>query len=158
MIKFYFGNEKYLIFHKFQEQKAKFKRENPNAHIGEFDFEQVTDLNQVREELVSGGGLFSSEKSIILKNVGSLNSLEQERLLEMLKISEVSEGDELIVFIVLLGKDKLQSKLKGFLTRKSKRNIESIEFKKKKEAEVKEWAISELEKRSDANVGIEKKG
>ncbi len=157
MIKFYFGDEKYLVFTEFQKEKNKFKDENPNAHIGDFDFEQVVEMNKVREELVSGGGLFSSKKMVILRNAGNLDSARQEQLLELLKMSEVEKGIELEVLIVLLGKDKLLTKLKGFLTRKTKREIESFEFKKRNEDEIKTWISKELIKRTDDKVLIDKR-
>lgn len=156
MIKFYFGSEKYLVFHKFLAAKASFKENNFNAQIGEFDFDKIVDLKLVREALVSGGGLFSSEKMIVLKNVGSLDSARQDDLVELLKSKEVSEGTELEVLIVLLNKGKLSIKLKGFLTRKSKRNIESVEFKVLKDGELKKWLKAELKKKTKGDVGIDK--
>lgn len=157
MIKFYFGNEKYLVFSGFQKEKSEFKKKNPDSHIGEFDFEQVTDMKLVREELVSGGGLFSSRKMVILRNVGNLDSASQEKILEMLKSPEVSSGDDLEILIVLLGKHKLEKKLRAFLTGKSKRKIEVVESKKKKGAEVGTWILAELQKRSESTIKLEKR-
>lgn len=157
MIKFYFGNEKYLVFSGFQKEKSKFKENNPDSHIGEFDFEQIVDLKRVREELVSGGGLFSSRKMVVLRNVGNLDSLSQEKVLEMLKFPEVSSGEDLEVLIVLLGKDKLEKKLRTFLVGKSKRKTEVVESKKKKGAEIGAWVLAELKQRTDSMIQFEKR-
>jgi DNA polymerase III subunit delta len=154
MIKFYFGDEKYLVFSAFQKEKAKFKSQNPDAYIGDFDFEQVVEMSKIREVLVSGGGLFSSKKMVIFRNVGNLDLLKQEQFMELLKTPEVGNGDDLEVLIVLLGKDKPITKLKGFLTRKTKREIENFEFKKKTEKEIKDWLLLELKNRTDNKVTI----
>lgn len=156
MIKFYFGDEKFLVFSEFQKERLKFGKNNPDAHIGEFDFKKVTDLKQVSEELVSGGGLFASQKMLILRDVNLANATLQDDLIDLLKNPIVSESDELVVLIVVLEKGKLTTKLKGFLTRKTKRKIEKFEFKKKKGAELEKWITSELKSRSAGKVGIGK--
>ncbi len=157
MIKFYFGDEKYLVFSEFQKEKKMFKKKNPNAQIEDFDFEQTIEMNLLREAFVSGGGLFSAKKMITLRNIGSLDLVKQDQLLELLKLPEIGIKGDLEVLIVLLGKEKPSTKIKGFLTRKTKKEIENFEFKKKNDEEVKKWIISELKKRTSSKITIEKK-
>ncbi len=154
MIKFYFGEEKYLVFSQYRKERLNFEKNNPDAHIGEFDFKKVIDLKQVAEELISGGGLFASKKMLILRNINEVSVTFQEQFLELLKNPIVSEGDELELLIIALEKGKFSTKLKGFLTRKTKRKIESIEFKRKKGMELEKWVLLEINRRSNKDVSI----
>ncbi len=149
MIIFIFGEEKYLVRERLNVLREAFSKKNPEAHIDELDFDEEFDADRLRETILSGQGLFSKKKMVVLKNAFTTSSSMQENITETLK-NNVAEGKELIIVIAELGENKTKGKLLQLLKKKAK----CEEYKKLKSKQVQNWVIKETAKRSDKKVSI----
>lgn len=123
MLKFYFGEEDFLISQMVKKNKQDFITKNPQALVEIFEAGDVL----VQDFLVAisqGGGLFSAKKLVVLKDVFLLNKADQEKILDFFK-KELKKLNEVEILITANGKLK-SSKLGNFF----KKNSEAKEFKK----------------------------
>lgn len=149
MIVFLTGKETYLIHHRRQELKKKFQAKYPNALLDTFDMDENSTYEQVRESLLQGGGLFSSQKLIDIRNIFSLDSPQQEKILELLKGQALSDKDQVVIISQSEIKDK-KSKLYKFLKEKTKlEDIAPLDGIK-----LKTWIAGEIISRSDNQLKI----
>jgi DNA polymerase-3 subunit delta len=146
MLKFYFGEEDFLISQMVKKNKQDFITKNPQALVEIFEAGDVL----VQDFLVAisqGGGLFSAKKLVVLKDVFLLNKADQEKILDFFK-KELKKLNEVEILITANGKLK-SSKLGNFF----KKNAEAKEFKKASFQEVQRFVHKKLEG-SDFEPGI----
>lgn len=137
MLTFYFGEEGFLMNQVVRKNKKDFAVQNPQALVEIFEADE--DLAEDFLSAISqGGGLFSSKKLVILKDVFQFNKSDQEKILEFLKVKFNGLGD---VEVLITSKGKLKSsKLGNFL----KKTAKIREFKKPIFSEVEKFISNKL--------------
>jgi DNA polymerase III subunit delta len=155
MIIFLYGEDAFRSNEKLAEIKNKFLQKNPDTMSGLFDFGEK-DWN-VREIIIniSSGGLFSSKKLVIIKNIISAKKdFENEKFEKFLKSEAKKEKSDLILVFWESGKVKKSSKLYKLLQKVAK----CQEFELLEGVKLRNWVIGEF-KKSDiliSSAAIEK--
>jgi DNA polymerase III subunit delta len=156
MIIFLYGEDSFRSVVKLTEIKNKFLEKNKKgASLFVFDFVEK-DWNI--EEIVlniSSGGLFSSKKLAIIKNVISVKKdFENERLEKFLKTEGKNEKSDLILVFWESGKVKKSSKLYKLLQRIAK----CQEFELLEGMKLKNWIVGKFKENDSAisSAAIEK--
>jgi DNA polymerase-3 subunit delta len=123
MLKFYFGEEDFLISQMVKKNKQDFITKNPQALVEIFEAGDVL-AQDFLVAISQGGGLFSAKKLVVLRDVFQFNKNDQEKILDFLK-KELKNLKDVEIIITAEGKLK-SSKLGNFF----KKNAEAKEFKK----------------------------
>lgn len=149
MIVFLTGKETYLIHHRRQQLKKKFREKYPNAILDTFDIDEDSTYEQVRESLLQGGGLFSMQKLVDIRNIFSFDPQKQEKMLAVLE-GQALENQELAVIISQSEIKDKKSKLYKFLKEKTKpEEMAPLEGLK-----LKTWIAGEVISRSDNRLKV----
>jgi DNA polymerase III delta subunit len=138
MLKFYFGEEDFLISQLVRKNKQDFVAKNPQALVEIFEAGDIL-LQDLLLAIGQGGGLFSSKKMVILKDVFLFSKMDQENILDFFK-KELKNLNEVEILITANGKLK-SSKLGNFL----KKNSKVKEFKKISFQEIRRFVHKKLE-------------
>lgn len=150
MIKLLYGKADYLIKKEQDRIVQDFVKKNPQAGVERFDAEEDWDANGVRESLVQGGGLFSTAKLIIIKNIDKAKKGDSEMIAELLKKTGSEQGD---IQIILTAGDKPPKKEKMFSFLFDKN--ETVEFKKLQGPALQKWIKKEVADISGKSLSIE---
>jgi len=141
MIIFLYGEDDFRSRQKLAEIKQKFLEKNPDAPSGFFDFaEKDWNLDEIISG-VSSGGLFSSKRLAIIKNIFSAKK-NLEDLEKFLKVETKNEKSDLILIFWEAGKLKKGEKFFKLLQKIAK----CQEFEKLSGAKLKNWVIGEIGK------------
>ena len=107
MIIFLYGEDSFRSMEKLAEIKNKFLEKNSPAPAGLFDFaEKDWNTGEIIMN-ISSGGLFSSKKLVIIKNIlAGKKDLESEKFEKFLKIEAKKEKSDLILVFWENGKVK----------------------------------------------------
>jgi DNA polymerase III subunit delta len=149
MIIFLYGEDEFRSSRKLAEIKNKFLEKNKEGGtLFVFDFaESGVDVREMILK-VSSGGLFSSKRLAIVKNIlGNKVAAESKELLDFLKKGELKD-----VTIVFWEKEKIdkKSELAKFLLEKSKKQ----EFVFLNGAKISSWIAGEIQEKSAGAVSI----
>jgi DNA polymerase-3 subunit delta len=151
MIIFLYGEDEFRSKRKLAEIKNKFLEKNPDATSGLFDFaESAAKIGEMLLKL-SSGGLFSSKKLAIVKNIlENKTAAEDKDLLDFLK--KVDKGETKDLTLVFWEKGKIDKKLKlaKFLLEKAKKQ----EFLLLEGAKLKDWLIGEIREMGGGEVSV----
>lgn len=154
MIIFLYGEDEFRSSRKLVEIKKKFLEKNPDSASGLFDFaESETKIDSFLMKL-SSGGLFSSKKLAIVKNIlRNKTAAEDKSLLDFLKKENKGEMED--ITLVFWEKEKIDKKMKlvKFLLEKAKKQ----EFGLLLGAKLTSWIIAEIQGRSEGAVSINPK-
>ena len=104
MVYLLFGKANFLIKEEQKRIVADFARKNPEANIEKFDVEENWDISKVRESLGQGGGLFSTKKIILIKNIDKANKQDGESLIDFVKLAIPDGSDNTIIFTAEIGR------------------------------------------------------
>ncbi len=139
MVYLLFGKANFLIKEEQKRIVADFARKNPEANIEKFDVEENWDISKVRESLGQGGGLFSTKKIILIKNIDKANKQDGESLIDFVKLAIPDGSDNTIIFTA---GDKPTKKDKIFRVLFSK--ARTIEFKQLQGDGLRKWIIKQV--------------
>lgn len=139
MVYLLFGKANFLIKEEQKKIIADFAVKNPEANIEKFDVEENWDISKVRESLGQGGGLFSTKKIILIKNIDKANKQDGEFLIESIKLAIPDGSDNTIIFTA---GDKPTKKDKIFRVLFSK--ARTIEFKQLQGNDLRKWIIKQV--------------
>jgi DNA polymerase-3 subunit delta len=138
MLNFYFGEEDFLIQQAIKKTKEDFIQKNPQALVEFFDGEENS-ANEFLTAISQGGGLFSSVKLVVLRDVFNFDKVDQEAILDFFKKNLNTLVD---VQILISWNGKLKSdKLFIFF----KKNSEVKEFKKINNLDLEKFVINKLQ-------------
>lgn len=143
MIIFLFGEDEFRSSQKLAEIKNKFLEKNSPAPAGLFDFAEK-DWN-IKEVLlnISSGGLFTSKKLAIIKNIlAGKKEFSDDTFEKFLKAEAKKEKGDLILIFWESGKTKKNSKLYKLL----KKIAKCQEFELLEGAKLRNWVIGEFKK------------
>lgn len=148
MIILLFGEDNFRSSEKLVEIKNKFLEKNPDAVSGLFDFaEKDWDIGEIIMN-ISSGGLFSSKKLVIVKNIlTGEKKFADDAFGNFLKAEVKKDKSDLILIFWESGKVKKSSKLHKLLQKIAK----CQEFEILKEAKLKNWIAGKF-KESDAEI------
>jgi len=149
MLFFLFGPENFLALRKLRELQATFTKKNPSAVTEVFDFEENVDFQRLRESFSGGGGLFSTKKLIIIKNIFSLPASKTDDVRPLIQDC-MKDNDLAVIVFEREIKDK-RGKFFKFL----KANAKSQEFLKLEDARLRQWIAREMDQTSDNKVKID---
>jgi len=149
MVYLLFGKANFLIKEEQERLVADFVVKNPAANVEKFDAEEDWSISTVKESIGQGGGLFSSKKLILIRNVDKANKQDQEELAELIKLSIPEENDNTIVFTA----EKAVKKDKIFRVLFSK--AETVEFKELKGDALRRWILKKVNDLSGGEVKID---
>ena len=148
MIIFLYGEDSFRSMEKLAEIKNKFLEKNSPAPAGLFDFaEKDWNTGEIIMN-ISSGGLFSSKKLVIIKNIlAGKKDLESEKFEKFLKAEAKKDKSDLILIFWESGKTKKGGKLYKLL----KKIAKCQEFELLEGAKLKNWVIGEF-KKSDITI------
>jgi len=143
MIIFLFGEDSFRSLEKLAEIKNKFLEKNSPAPAGLFDFaEKDWNIDEILLN-ISSGGLFSSKKLVIIKNLISYKKdFENEKLEKFLKSEAKMEKSDLILIFWESGKVKKSGKLYKLFRKIAK----CQEFELLESAKLKNWIFGKFKK------------
>jgi DNA polymerase-3 subunit delta len=143
MIIFLYGEDAFRSNEKLAEIKNKFLEKNPDTMSGLFDFgEKEWNIREIITN-ISSGGLFSSKKLAIIKNIlAGKKEFSDEIFEKFLKAEAKKEKSDLILIFWESGKTKKGSKLYKLL----KKIAKCQEFELLEGAKLKNWVIGEFKK------------
>ncbi len=151
MLIFLYGEDSFSSSEKLRQIKENFLKNNPEATSVVFDFDEKNfNLSKIKS-VIGAGGLFSTKKNILLKNIFSnINKVEQDELLNYLEIEKNIFSDK-DLFLILREETnpRKNNKLFKFLLNNSK--VE--EFVKKQGIQLEKWIEMKVNKN---NLQIEK--
>ena len=139
MIYLIFGEENFLVKKEQEKIAGIFLSENPKAIFEKFDVEDEWDFFKIKESLNQGGGLFSSKKLILIKNIDKIKKEEAEALTDFIKNSFSNDSDN---FIIFTAGEKVSKKEKVFRLIFSKGKV--LEFKKLQGDSLRKWIIGQV--------------
>ncbi|MEK7197967.1 MAG: DNA polymerase III subunit delta, partial [Patescibacteria group bacterium] len=131
MIIFLYGEDSYRISQKLNELLNQYKTKNPsglNFTLLNFSENSLKDF----EDILKNSSLIPEKKLVILKNI---EKTDPERLLELIKLQNLSKRDDIILVVVSF--DDSKNKLSEYLIKKPN---QSQNFKPLQYYEVKNWA------------------
>lgn len=129
---------------------ADFIVKNPEANVEIFDVEENWSISRVKGSLSQGGGLFSSKKLILIKNIDKADKVEQAELVKFIDLSIPAESDNIVVFTA----EKPVKKDKIFRVIFSK--AKTVEFKELQGEALRKWIVKYVNELSKGEVEIEK--
>jgi DNA polymerase-3 subunit delta len=143
MIIFFYGDDSFRSNEKLVEIKNKFLEKNNPAVAGLFDFaEKEWNIREIIMN-ISSGGLFSSKKLAIIKNIlAGKKEFSDETLEKFLKAEAKKEKSDLILIFWERGKVKKSGKLYKLLQKIAK----CQEFELLEGAKLKNWISGEIQK------------
>lgn len=148
MLIFLHGKEDFLIKQRLGELKDTFTSKYPNASLDIFDFEEGAEYSQVEESFHQGGGLFASQKMIVLLQVSDLLVTYQEKLATLFK--QYAGGEDVVTVCVQKNlKDKKAKHIKYL-----EKHAEVQKFDKLKGVALRKWIEEEVAKRSKKRLKI----
>lgn len=151
MILFYYGKEDFLLSKKVRELKTHFEKKYPAGKVEFFDFDEGADvLAQSRNSFHQGGGLFSTQKLIILSNYLAL-SKDQQPDLEKLLMSYGEISQDIIVLVIQPEIKDKRNKLFKYLLKAGK----AEELMKLEGIKLRQWIQREISQRSNGQVQIQ---
>ncbi|TSD00421.1 MAG: Uncharacterized protein Athens071425_620, partial [Parcubacteria group bacterium Athens0714_25] len=144
MILFLYGNDDFRSSEKLAEIKNEFlEKDSLGAGLAVFDFEEGAKESDVADVL-SSGGLFSSKKLIIVKNIlvdGKTD--EQTNILEILdKKGSIGNDEDLVLVFWAKGMPRKNGKLFKFISSIGKSEI----FEKLSGVALEKWIFGKVEK------------
>lgn len=143
MIIFLYGEDDYRSIGKLTEIKNKFLEKNPDVTSGLFDFAEKDWNIQEIILTVSSGGLFSSKKLAIIKNIlAGKKEFSDEAFEKFLKSEAKKDNGDLILVFWESGKVKKSAKLYKLLQKIAK----CQEFELLEGAKLRNWVIGEFKK------------
>lgn len=149
MVYLLFGKAIFLIKEEQERIAADFAVKNSQANIEKFDAEEDWSLSSVKESLSQGGGLFSSKKLILIRNIDKASKQDQEELVELIKFSIPEESDNLVVFTA--EKPAKKDKIFRIIFSKAK----TVEFKELQGDALRRWIVKKIADLSDGKMKIE---
>ena len=143
MIIFLYGEDSFRSIEKLAEIKNKFLEKNSPAPAGLFDFaEKDWNIGEIIMN-ISSGGLFSSKKLVIIKNIlAGKKDFESEKFEKFLKAEAKKDKSDLILIFWESGKTKKSSKLYKLL----KKIAKCQEFELLEGVKLRNWVIGEFKK------------
>lgn len=148
MIIFLYGEDSFRSNGKLAEIKNKFLEKNPDVASGFFDFtEKDWDIQEIIMS-ISSGGLFSSKKLAIIKNIFSAKK-DLENFEKFLKSEAKKDKSDLILVFWEGGKVKKSEKFFKLLQKIAK----CQEFEMLEGAKLKNWIVGEVGKAGE-NISI----
>ncbi|MDA3815488.1 MAG: DNA polymerase III subunit delta [Patescibacteria group bacterium] len=149
MVYLLFGKANFLIKEEQERIVADFAVKNSQANIEKFDAEEDWSFSAVKESLSQGGGLFSSKKLILIRNIDKASKQDQEGLIELIKLSIPEESDNLVIFTA--EKPVKKDKIFRLLFSKAK----TVEFKELQGDALRRWIVKKVSNLSDGKMKIE---
>ncbi|HLM84002.1 MAG TPA: DNA polymerase III subunit delta [Candidatus Bathyarchaeia archaeon] len=151
MIIFLYGEDEFRSREKLAEIKNKFLEKNSPAPAGLFDFaEKDWNLEEIIMN-ISAGGLFSSKKLVVIKNIlAGKKDFENEKFEKFLKNESKKEKSDLILIFWEGGKVKKSGKLCKLLQKIAK----CQEFELLEGAKLRNWAIGKIGEIGENNISI----
>ncbi len=138
MILFLYGDESFRLSKKIKNLTEDFLKNNPSGSSFEVcDFEESSNIENL-ENLINSQGLFSVQKIIIVKNVFSSVSSENQRKIK--SILEKSDFQDVIIICEYTNPRKNAVLFKWLLTNSS----DTYEFKSLDDKELVKWAKEEI--------------
>lgn len=151
MIIFLYGEDVLRSSRKLAEIKNKFLEKNPDVTSGLFDFEEKDwNIDEILMS-ISSGGLFSSKKLVIIKNIISVKKdFENEKFEKFLKHESKKEKSDLTLIFCESGKVKKSWKLYKLLQKIAK----CQEFELLEGMRLTNWIKSEVQEIGAGAVSI----
>lgn len=151
MIIFLYGEDDFSSNEKLRQIKNKFKKNNPEAISVVFDFNEKEFVINEFKNIIDTDGLFSVKKNVILRNIFSDGSKDdQDEILDFLKSKKNIFSDNNLYLVVWeKSNPRKNNKLFKFLLNNSKFK----EFIKKQGLQLEKWIEKSL---TESNLQIQK--
>lgn len=113
MLYFFSGGDDYLVAQAARKHRIAFASKYPDARIKSVDADELADLGSIRQQLTQGGGLFSQQSYLLIKNIQGLKADGQAQLQQWF-MPIVAQDETTVVVTGIFTKEKT-GKLGTFL-------------------------------------------